>query len=391
MIRPCRGIFKNLTTRRAVVGLVIVAIQIACSSKILKSDRSEEILRNEDFEKAVVVREVPAPTPALNSAPSPATSGTPSTALIVAFESPAPSASPVPQATPMAEVTPSPTPTPDKKSRNGKHTKSAGVVIENKTVAPSATPHREPALEDAEGFNGRRPIADPFRAGEKTVFEVSYFSVVAGDMTVEVQPFVEVNGRLSYRFSGTAKSTSVFAMFYAVDDRYESFVDYATMVPFSYSLHVKESNQLRETRTLFNWDQSRAYFWDKKINPDETVEEKKADWQIPAYSQNVFTAVYYLRTFTLRPGKKINFRVAHENENLVVSAEVIRREVLSTPAGDFNTIVVKPKIELDGVFKAVGDIFLWLTDDDRKILVRLESKIKIGKIVAVAKQVEYGN
>jgi hypothetical protein len=47
-----------------------------------------------------------------------------------------------------------------------------------------------------------------------------------------------------------------------------------------------------------------------------------------------------------------------------------------------NTIKIKPEIEIDGIFKPIGDVFFWLTDDDRKMLVRIESKIKIGTITA---------
>jgi hypothetical protein len=214
--------------------------------------------------------------------------------------------------------------------------------------------------------------------------------VVAGDLTLETRPFVEVNGRRSYRFLGTAKSTSVFAMFYAVDDWFETFVDYETLIPSSYALHVKESKQLREARTLFDWSKKKAFFWDKKINAEKQLEEKKQEWDLVPYSQNIFTSLFYLRTFQLVPGKKIAFYLAHEKENLYVTSEVLRRERITTPAGSFNTVVIKPKIQLNGHFKPVGDIFFWMTDDDRKLVVRFESKIKIGSIVAVAKKVELG-
>ena len=132
-------------------------------------------------------------------------------------------------------------------------------------------------------------------------------------------------------------------------------------------------------------------FIKKKINEEKNLEQREYTWDLPAFSQNVFSAAYYIRTFTLTPGKKFQFRVAHENENLTLNCQVLRREKLSTPAGEFDTVVVKPEIALDGVFKPVGDIFVWFTDDDRKQIVRLESKIKIGKIVAVARDVERGN
>jgi hypothetical protein len=58
--------------------------------------------------------------------------------------------------------------------------------------------------------------------------------------------------------------------------------------------------------------------------------------------------------------------------------------------GELKTVVVKPKIELNGHFRPVGDIFIWLTDDERKYIVRIESKIQIGTIVTAIKALQPG-
>ncbi|MES2962488.1 MAG: DUF3108 domain-containing protein [Bdellovibrionota bacterium] len=358
------------TSKTRVVALVlaIAVFSFGCSSKILKADRSEEILKQDEFDKAVAVQEIPTEEPSARG------SGT-----YVSLPGP--------------ESVPGAFPETGKKKK-GKEKKlpkplDQAAIAAVEAVADSNGP-RAPSLEDSEGFMGRRPIKDPYRPGEKVTLEVSYFAAVAGDMTLESRNFVTVNGRKSYMFAGTAKSTSIFAMFYAVEDWFETYVDYETLTPSSYSLHVKETKQLRETRTLFDFAASKARYWDKKINEEKKLEEERYEWNLPSYAQNVFTTVFYLRAFTLTPGKKIQFRIAHEKENLVMTTEVLRRERISTPAGTFDTVVLKPSIALDGIFKPVGDIFVWLTDDDRKFIVRLESKIKIGKIVAVAKKIEKG-
>lgn len=262
-------------------------------------------------------------------------------------------------------------------------------------ATPKPTPpipgKKEPDIEDAAGFIGRRPVKDPFRVGEKIVLEASYFGVAAGDIAMSVEPSVHVNGRKAYHFKGTAESTSVFAMFYAVEDWFETFVDYETMTPFNYRLSVKESKQLRETRSYFDWDQLKAFYWDKRITKEKGVEEQKMEWNILSYSQNIFSAAFYMRTFQLEPGKKLQFRVAHEGKNILVTGTVIRRENLETRMGTMKTVVMKPEIQIDGVFKPMGEILFWVTDDDRKFIIRIESKIKIGKIIAELKKLDKGN
>jgi len=349
----------------------------SCASSILKNGRAQEILKHEEFEKRLTIVELP-------PEPSPNASGL---YVLLPGPEPEPEAFPPLRAT---EVTKS-----DRLLRRKKKQEISDVSTHNQ-VATVPTPEEsspkahEPALEDGEGFVGRRPAIDPFQVGEKLTLEVSYFGVSGGEMVLEVRPFVKVNGRKSYHLVGTARSNSVFSMFYAVDDWFETFIDYQTLVPSSYALHVKESKQLRETRCLFDWTKMQATFWDKRIDVEQKVEERKFEWEIPQFSQNIFTAAHYLRNFQLTPGKKLAFLVAHEKENLTVTGEVLRREKLQTPIGELSTVVLKPKIELNGVFKPVGDVFVWLTDDDRKYIVRIESKIKIGTVVASLVNIQPG-
>ena len=251
---------------------------------------------------------------------------------------------------------------------------------------------REPRYESDIGFNGgsRRPIRDPFRIGEKVVLSVRYFTAQAGELTLEIRPPVEVNGRKSYRWLTGLKTTGIFSSFYSVDDWAETLVDYETLAPSIYNLHVKESGQLKNGRGYFDSKTLKGVYIEKKYSEEKGHEEKKHEWQVLPYAQNVFSAAYYMRIFSFEVGKEYKFTVANEEKNLMFRGKALRKEHVETDAGEFNTIVIKPEFEIGGVFKPVGDIFFWLTDDDRKLIVRIESKIKIGTLVMEAIQIDRG-
>jgi hypothetical protein len=244
-----------------------------------------------------------------------------------------------------------------------------------------------PTLEDAEGFDGRRPVVDPYRPGEKVTLKLSYFNIVAGDMTISVLPFKEVNGKKSYHFQVTGKSNDMFSKIYAVDDKAETFVDYETMLPYNMAMDIKETKQLKTIRSYFDWKKMKAFHWEKKISKKSGVEEKNLEWDIVPYAQNMFSAAFYIRAFQLTPGKTIKFRVSHDKKNMIVKGHILRRETLKTDVGDFKTVVLKPEVEIDGIFKPMGDVYFWLTDDDRKMIVRIESKIKIGTVIGSLKEI----
>ncbi len=273
------------------------------------------------------------------------------------------------------------------KKEESKPSGKQAKVADKKEKAKAKGP-RQPRLEDDEGFDGRRPEVMPYKVGEEIVMGISYFAVEAGKFTMKVEPMKQVNGRKSYHFKYIIKSSPLFNLVYRVDDVAETFVDYENLLPYSYEIHVDESKQVRETRTFFDHKNNTATMWDRKQKKGEEVEKKKITWDILSFSQNVFSVAYYLRTFTLKVGKELKVRVAHEGKNIVMTAKVIRRETIYTDAGKFDTFVVKPKFNVEGKFKPTGENYLWLTADDRKFIVRLESKIKIGSIVGEVQKIK---
>ncbi|MCM2282532.1 MAG: DUF3108 domain-containing protein [Bdellovibrionaceae bacterium] len=369
-----------------------------CASQILKINNSDHILASKEYEEAIEVQTLPSDVgqqegdagayvlkdaPPYVPPPSAQISAQMAETNVEAAKQQAKSTAKAGAKGKTASV-PKATPPPEETAKQN----SAPVAVGAATALPIASVEkRQPEIEDSNGFQGRRPVVDPFRVGESVTLEASYFSVVAGDITLEVRPHKVVNGRKAYHFAGTARSTSVFALFYAVEDTMETFVDFDDLIPYNYALHVKESKQLREVRSFFDWKKLRGYVWDRKVTNDKGVKEEKYEWDILPYAQNVFSTPFYIRTFKLEPGKAVHFRIGHEGKNLLLTADVLRREKLSTAIGELNTVVIRPKLEIDGVFKPMGEVYFWLTDDDRKFVVRIEAKIKIGKVVAQVKSI----
>jgi hypothetical protein len=60
----------------------------------------------------------------------------------------------------------------------------------------------------------------------------------------------------------------------------------------------------------------------------------------------------------------------------------LRREEVRTPLGKFKTIMVKPLLKAEGFFARTGDVTIWVTDDERRIPVKMTTKVKLGKITA---------
>jgi hypothetical protein len=330
------------------------ALLTACASKPLEYENAKDLGKIAEYDKLIKVKEIP-DTPAE-----------------VKKEEPKPEIGKDPKAA-------------DKKTADTKKkTKS------KKEPPPPKEEKRQPEIEDSEGFVGRRPAVDPFRVGEKVTMMMTYFGVSAGDMIVEIKPFKEVNGHRSYHMMVTLKSSDLFSMFYLVDDYGETYMDYETMLPHSATISATESKKLLALKTVFDFKKGKGYRWERIVNKGEKPKERNVEWDIESYAQNVISAFYYVRTFTLRPGKKFRFRVADDGKNMDVKLEVLRKEKIKTLVGEFNTMVVRPTVEIGGIFQPMGEVLFWMTDDDRKLILKLEAQIKIGKVVGVLKALDKG-
>lgn len=339
--------------KKLLIYTTVFFMLLGCSGKILQHEKAEQLQQNEEFEQKVKIVEVPA-------AGATKTDGEAATAPDVKAV--------------QKKAT-------EKKKKRGKQNKSKA----NEVTEPLSTKH-EPDLEDSEGFVGRRPVVDPFRVGEEIVHKVYYntflMDLSAGTLSMKVEPFVEVNGRKSYQFGIEVQSSSWFSSTYSVEDKITTLMDYELQIPRVFTMHVKETKQLREVRSFFDFEQMKAIYWEKKVTPKSGIEEKKLQWEILPFSQNVFSAIFYLRNFKWDLNKEYSFRVADDEENLVFRGKAIAKETLKTELGPMAAIKIKPEFMVKGAFKPVGDIYIWVSDDERKYVLRIAAKIKIGTLVS---------
>ncbi len=241
-------------------------------------------------------------------------------------------------------------------------------------------------------FPSRRPAKEAIWVGEKHTLEVTYFGAVAGLATLEVLPFKEVAERKVYHLKLNAKSSKLFGMFYELDDTLESFLDFNGMFSHRFNLVLHETKQTRDSVELYDSVKKKAFYWDKWNHHKKGFQEKKETTDIEAFPQDSLTSLYYLRNLPLPTGAEYEYPVVSEGKTWRLNVKVIRREMVDTvPFGKIRAVVVKPETKFGGVVRQQGDSFIWLTDDDRHFLLRIEAKVRIGSVNAKLKEIVQGS
>jgi hypothetical protein len=222
-------------------------------------------------------------------------------------------------------------------------------------------------------FGGSYPVP------ERLVYDLKWSFIKAGTATLSIER--TVNGKL--RITSTAVSADWISVFYPVKDMIESIVEGEP--PWSsetYRLKTREGRHRKDKEVRFYPEEGKAIYIDKRKN-------KVIEKEVPRDVNDPLSAFYRVRALDLVPGNSSHVTVFDSKRVYEVEVKVLKKERVKVPAGKFDTILIKPLLTSEGIFARKGEIRIWLTDDERKIPVRLKSKVKIGHIDAELVRVEY--
>lgn len=211
---------------------------------------------------------------------------------------------------------------------------------------------------------------------EKLIFDISWTGIKAGTATQEA-----TSDGTTVRLVSTAKSADWLKVFFPVDDRTESILPKTKGgahfgPPKIYREIINEGSTHRDKEVRFNHPKKQALVIDHR-NKKQTVKE------ITDTTYDTLSSYYLTRGAKLEPGKSLFFDIFDGKRLWNTEVQVLRREKITTKLGTFNTVVVKPLLQHEGVFNKKGEIHIWLTDDEKHIPVKMQTKVKIGSIVAV--------
>ncbi len=99
---------------------------------------------------------------------------------------------------------------------------------------------------------------------------------------------------------------------------------------------------------------------------------------------DVLAAGYKARTLPLAVGDTFSIPTHDVNKTYNLLVIVHSRETVETRAGKFDCFRVEPVLHSGGIFKKEkgARVFVWVTTDERRIPVRMQSKVSFGSVTA---------
>lgn len=224
------------------------------------------------------------------------------------------------------------------------------------------------------------PEKIPFEIGEQQEIDMTWMALSAGRAVVEVREGPVMNGRPTFHFWANARSSKLVDSIYKVDNTIESYADRSALLPYKFLLHMVESAQLKETRVVFDHPKKKAFYWAKRISEKWGNQDTDRTDDMETLARDAFTALFAARTAEFKKGQKVRIPVYENGKNLVAEITPLNTEVVRTKAGVFQCWKLSLNILLNNVFKPMGDINVWLSDDSKRYVVKFEAKLKIGAL-----------
>lgn len=209
---------------------------------------------------------------------------------------------------------------------------------------------------------------------EKLVFDLTWTGIKAGTATQEI-----TNEGNTIKIVSTARSADWLSVFFPVDDRIESILSREQGRPLGlprhYRMTVREGKHRRDKEIIFDQMKGKAQYVDH-------LGSERATLDILPNTYDVYSSFYFVRTLALEPGKPIYVNILDNKKLWNVEVLVLKKERLDTVLGEVNTIHIRPLIKSEGIFEKKGAIDIWLTDDERRIPVRMKTKVAVGSVTA---------
>ncbi len=224
-----------------------------------------------------------------------------------------------------------------------------------------------------------------FQGGEKLVYKLYYnwkfVWLPAGEVTFDV-----VENDDSYEVFVSGITYPSYNSFFKVEDYFYSRIDKETLLPTDFLRDIHEGNYIKYDSIGFDQNTHTAQTYHGKTKETTTQEE----WDLKECMQDMVSILYYVRNIDFehtKKGKKFPVKVFFDKEVFPLDVEYkgVKKRKKIKKLGKFDTYEFSPEVVAGEVFDENARMKIWVSKDQNKIPLQIESPVSIGSIKAVLK------
>ena len=204
----------------------------------------------------------------------------------------------------------------------------------------------------------------PLSAGEIFRYKAEWRLMHAGNIV------------LAYSASGahmTLETAGMVSSLYHVNDDYRVQFRSGSHCADSFLFQIEEGKKRHEAKATFPTKAGKSSYVETNKQNNETV--RTAELDVPACVHDVISALATLRSSTRASEQEFTMPVSDGRKFAHVKVRQRGKERVKTEAGTFDTIKYEADLMNGVIYKRSGRMFFWLTDDARKVPVRVRMQM----------------
>jgi len=211
-----------------------------------------------------------------------------------------------------------------------------------------------------------------YPVGERARYTIHWGLVSCGTSTISCEQ-VERDGRPLIRIRIEVKSNWLVSSVYPVDDTVDCFIDPETQLSIRLEKNTAEGDKICRDVLRIDREKNIAY-WDSES------ENVSTNYPIDPGSCDAVSFLYAFRRRQFSEGDSQDFKLAVDTalHGITITArETAKKRIGETGKTVCRRYIVIPK--RDDLFVRKIPQSIWLSEDDRKIMARMDVKVPVGK------------
>ena len=224
-----------------------------------------------------------------------------------------------------------------------------------------------------------------FQGGEEITYKLYYnwnfVWLSAGEVTFRVNDLGN-----QYHFSAHGRTYKSYEWFFKVRDYYDTYVDKKTLLPNVSIRDIQEGGYRPYDKVTFVHDSGLAVSQRGKTREVATPTE----FTVESCMHDVLSIIYFSRNIDfngMNKGQQFPVKIFLDRETYPLKVKYLGKEDRKKVKGQgrFSTHVFSPQVVAGNVFKEDDQMKVWVSDDQNRIPLMIESPVSVGSVKAVLK------
>lgn len=227
---------------------------------------------------------------------------------------------------------------------------------------------------------------DPPPKGEVLHYYAEWRLIHAGEAALTLTP--PTGPRRESEAILHVESVGLISKLYRIDDTYTVNLEDNFCAARSV-LQAQEGGKEREVKVAYDGAARKASYVERDLKNQRAIHTGEVD--IPACVHDVLGGLQALRRMNVEVGKSVELPTSDGKKFANVRVEAQERETLKIQSGVYKTVRYEAFLFNGVIYKRKARIFVWLTDDERKlpVQIRLQMQFTIGTVTLELEKEEH--